>query len=234
MTQEAPEPAAEAVALDVCGLRKSYRRPGRVIEVLRGIDLRVARGDWVVLTGKSGCGKTTLLHLLGALDRPSDGAIRYFGVDVTKMGAFAVARWRRRTIGFIFQSYQLFPELTALENVALAGRLDGVGKVTYLRRANALLDRVGLSERSGHRPAELSGGEQQRIGVARALMNRPSIILADEPTGNLDDVNSREIMELLEALRKSEQLTVVMATHDTRLPVHADRVLRIEDGLLGG
>ncbi len=219
-------------ALTVENLVKSYRRRKHTIEVLKGIDLQVDTGEWVALTGPSGCGKTTLLHVLGVLDKPTSGRILYFDKNTTGMGSLRQAKLRRTQIGFVFQSSQLFPELTALENVMLAGRLNRQSDTACRAAALALIEQMGVAHRLQHRPAELSGGEQQRLAIARALINKPRIILADEPTGNLDASNAGEIIRLLEELREREKLTVVMVTHDRDLARRADRTMIMQDGKL--
>lgn len=218
-----------APAIEATGLVKRYRRPERTIDVLAEVDLRVKAGEWVAMTGPSGCGKTTLLHLLGILDKPDAGTIAYFGKDVARMGPFRKARLRRLHIGFIFQSYQLLPELSALENVMLPARFGGVRNPD---QAMALLERMGVAERQSHRPAEMSGGEQQRVAIARALINQPDVILADEPTGNLDAKNAAAIMEILQRLRDEDGKTIVMVTHDRELTSYADRVMVLNQGAL--
>ena len=218
-----------APALAARGLTRHFDLQGHHIEVLRGVDLTVAPGEWVVLTGKSGCGKTTLLHLLGTLDRPNAGNLFYFGERVT-WNPLGRARLRRRYLGFIFQSFQLFPELSAWENVTLAGQVCEVPRPR--ERARALLDRVGLAARLAHRPTELSGGEQQRVAIARALMNEPRLIFADEPTGNLDPQNSAEVMAILQDLRARERRTIVMVTHDRQWLKLADRAYTLDAGVL--
>lgn len=222
---------ANAAALVAAGLTKTFHLAGHHIPVLRGLDLCVAPGEWVALTGKSGCGKTTLLHLLGILDKPDGGELVLFG-EATGRNPFRRARMRREHIGFVFQSFQLFPELNALENVTLASRFAGHSGADSRDRAANLLHRVGLDARLKHRPTELSGGEQQRLGLARALMNDPQIILADEPTGNLDPQNSAEIMEILKDLRDEEKRAIVMVTHDRGLTEYCDRRYTLEDGVL--
>ena len=177
------------------GLHKTYLVGKRSLEVLRGIDLEVVRGEFLALRGASGAGKSTLLHLLGGLDLPNAGEIRFDGMDLRALSAGALAQWRNRRIGFIFQAYHLLPELSALENVALPARLARIAPAEAARRAAALLERVGLGQRMEHRPYELSGGEQQRVAVARALVNEPDLILADEPTGNLDSHTGGEIIQ---------------------------------------
>jgi lipoprotein-releasing system ATP-binding protein len=214
------------------GLHKSYPIGKRKLEVLRGIDMAVNRGEFLALRGASGAGKSTLLHLLGGLDLPNAGEIRFDGTDLRSLSARALAQWRNHRVGFIFQAYHLLPELSALENVALPARLARIAPAEAARRAAALLERVGLSQRLEHRPYELSGGEQQRVAIARALVNEPDLILADEPTGNLDSHTGGEIIQLLEALRAERQATFIMATHDANIAARARRVIELTDGQL--
>lgn len=214
------------------GLRKSYPIGKRTLEVLRGIDLEVARGEFLALRGASGAGKSTLLHLLGGLDLPNAGEIHFDGTNLRSLSSGSLAQWRNRRVGFIFQAYHLLPELSALENVALPARLARTSSVESARRATALLERVGLGKRLEHRPYELSGGEQQRVAVARALINEPDLILADEPTGNLDSQTGAEIIQLLETLRAERQATFIMATHDAHIAARARRVIELADGLI--
>ncbi len=223
-----------AVALETRNLKKMFKRPESEITVLDGVNLKVEESTFVALTGKSGCGKTTLLQLLGALDKPTEGEVLCFDRDLTHMGVIAKSRFRRDEIGFVFQSYQLLPELSSFENIVLAGRLGKRGMSQVRTRAAELLDLVHMSHRSKHRPAELSGGEQQRIAIARALMNEPRLILADEPTGNLDAANSNDIMATLKTLRDELGKTIVMVTHSRELAKHADRVLVLDKGKLRG
>lgn len=220
----------DAAFLVTTGLRKSYVMGKRTLEVLRGIDLTVQSGEFVALRGASGAGKSTLLHLLGGLDLPSAGEIRFDGADLRAMSAGALAQLRNRRVGLIFQAYHLLPELSALENVVLPARMARTAPSQAAARAADLLQRVGLGERLEHRPAELSGGEQQRVAIARALVNEPDLILADEPTGNLDSHTGSEIIDLLEALRSERKATFIMATHDARIAARAPRVLELVDG----
>jgi ABC-type lipoprotein export system ATPase subunit len=213
-------------------LHKSYLVGKRTLEVLCGIDLEVVRGEFLALRGASGAGKSTLLHLLGGLDLPNVGEIRFDGTDLRALSAGALAQWRNRRVGFIFQAYHLLPELSALENVALPARLARIAPAEAARRAVALLERVGLGRRLEHRPYELSGGEQQRVAIARALVNEPDLILADEPTGNLDSHTGGEIIQLLETLRSERQATFIMATHDAHIAARARRVIELADGQL--
>jgi lipoprotein-releasing system ATP-binding protein len=213
-------------------LRKTYVMGGRQLEVLRGIDLTVGRGEFLALRGASGAGKSTLLHLLGGLDLPNDGEILFDGADLRKLSSSALAALRNRRVGFIFQAYHLLPELSALENVMLPARMARLSPVEAQTRASDLLGRVGLAKRLEHRPSELSGGEQQRVAIARALVNQPDVILADEPTGNLDSRTGDEIMQLLYALRAERQATFIMATHSADIAAKAPRVIELVDGQL--
>jgi len=211
-------------------LFKTYTTGKRDLTVLRGVNFTAARGEFVALQGASGAGKSTLLHLLGGLDRPNRGEIIFAGADVARLSNPALAHLRNMKIGFVFQAYHLFPELNALENVCLPARMARVSPDESVRRGRELLNRVGLGERMDHRPMELSGGEQQRVAIARAMINNPEVILADEPTGNLDSHTGEEIMDLLLTMRAERQTTLVIATHDSRLAARAPRVVRLVDG----
>jgi ABC-type lipoprotein export system ATPase subunit len=215
-------------------LHKAYVMGGRNLEVLRGIDLTVQRGEFLALRGASGAGKSTLLHLLGGLDLPNQGEILFDGVNLLTLPARALARLRNSRVGFIFQAYHLLPELSAIENVMLPTRMARLSLAGAEARARELLDRVGLGQRAGHRPYELSGGEQQRVAIARSLVNRPDLILADEPTGNLDSHTGGEIIQLLHDLLAERQATLVIATHDAKIAARAPRVLELADGQLTG
>ena len=219
-----------ATLLEARGLTKSFRLGASLLEVLRGVDVSVAAGEFVALCGASGSGKTTLLHLLGGLDVPDAGSIRVAGADLAEMSRQAVAQFRNKEIGFVFQAYHLLPELDALENVALPARMARLPNSEAEARARELLARVGLSRRLEHRPNELSGGEQQRVAIARALMNGPRLLLAEEPTGNLDSETGEEIISLLGDLHGERRVTLVVATHDEKVAGHAGRVLRLADG----
>ncbi|MFA4943496.1 MAG: ABC transporter ATP-binding protein [Lentisphaeria bacterium] len=226
-----PAAAAAAPLFRACGLRKEFTLGKRhVIEVLKGVDLEIRAGEWVALVGPSGCGKSTLLLLLGALDNPSAGEIWCRGRAYHQLSSAAKTRLRRREIGFVFQNFHLFPELTAVENVVLPALQWGEDRGGAERRARELLERFGLGHRLEHRPQELSGGEQQRVALARALINDPAILLADEPTGNLDVAAAAGIVELLAQLHREAGKTVVMVTHDPELAAKADRILRLADG----
>jgi ABC-type lipoprotein export system ATPase subunit len=211
-------------------LGRTYRIGKRSLNVLRGVNLEVARGDFLALRGASGAGKSTLLHLLGGLDVPDAGEISFAGKNLAKLSAAKLAAFRNFKVGFVFQAYHLLPELTALENVCLPARIARVSVSDAAKHGRELLARVGLGERVEHRPNELSGGEQQRVAIARALINSPELLLADEPTGNLDSKTGGEIIELLKGLRVEKQTTLIIATHDARVAAHAERVIELADG----
>jgi ABC-type lipoprotein export system ATPase subunit len=214
------------------GLHKSYTLGKRSLHVLRGVDIEMQEGDFVALRGASGAGKSTLLHLLGGLDFANQGEIRLQGRDLAKMSRRELAQLRNVEVGFIFQAYYLLPELDALENVCLPARMNRVSASAAAKRGRELLERVGLKDRIEHKPYELSGGEQQRVAIARALINEPKLLLADEPTGNLDSHTGEEIIELLCSLRTEQRTTLVMATHDDKLAGRAPRVINLVDGLV--
>ena len=220
-------------AIEICGLHHSYGSGPRKLEILRGVDCAVPRGKWYCILGASGCGKTTLLNLVGGLEKPVSGSITVDKVDVCALSRNEAAHFRSRRIGFIFQSYHLLPELDIRENVMLAARLSGTGTREARRRAEELLTQMGLGDRFDHRPGELSGGEQQRAAIARALINAPDVVLADEPTGNLDARSGDEVLELFAKLRRTRpELTILMITHNRDIARLADGVLLLEDGLL--
>lgn len=220
--------------IEAVGLKKSYRIGSQDLAVLRGVDLRVGRGEFVALRGASGAGKSTLLHLLGGLDVPDSGRILFGGTELTGRGLSALAEFRNRHVGVIFQSYHLLADLTALENVFLPARIARRGAGESRARALKLLERVGLGPRLHHRPSQLSGGEQQRVAIARCLVNDPELVLADEPTGNLDSHTGDGVLELLLELRRERGMTLVMATHDPRVAGRAEREVRLVDGLVDG
>ena len=219
--------------LEVSGVKRSYRMGENTLNVLRGIDFSLKTGEWCCIVGASGSGKTTLLNLIGTLERPDEGIIRIAGEDVSAIGRRAAAKFRAKRIGFVFQNYQLLPELSILENVSLAARLGGLSAKAAKKRAEELLISVGLAERLKHRPNELSGGEQQRAAIARALVNNPDLLLADDPTGNLDSKAGEEVISLFENLRKDNpNLTILMITHNRELACRADKTVELVDGLL--
>ena len=209
---------------------KSYAMGRRTLEVLRGVNLEVARGDFLALRGASGAGKSTLLHLFGGLDSPNAGEIWFAGQNLSGLSESAQTRLRNRKIGFVFQAYHLLPELDALENVCLPARMARLPAAEAEARGCDLLARVGLKERVDHKPYELSGGEQQRVAIARALVNHPELILADEPTGNLDSHTGAEIIELLVGLRAERNTTLIIATHDPHVAKQAPKVVELVDG----
>ncbi len=212
------------------GLRKSIRNGARTVEILRGLDFSVAKGEFVAIMGASGSGKSTLLGLLAGLDTPSAGEVRLNGVAISYLPEDRLAQVRGKTVGFVFQSYQLIPTLTALENVLLSYELNAEGD--GLARARQLLASVGLGDRMDHYPVQLSGGEQQRVALARAFVMRPPIVLADEPTGNLDTANGAHVLELLLGLNTTEGTTLVLVTHDATLTARSDRRIVLRDGAI--
>ncbi len=221
------------LVIEVAGLAKSYHRAGRgeAVRVLDGVDLAVGPGESVAIQGESGTGKTTLLNLVGALDRPDAGTLRCRGRELPREPADR-ARWRRTEVGFIFQFHGLLPEFSAAENVALAGIVAGHPRRDALSRGCQLLDQMGLSHRAEHFPDELSGGEQQRVAVARALFGHPAVVLADEPTGNLDPRTGDRVLDALFDLQRRQGFALLVATHSARLAGRCDRVVRLVDGRL--
>ena len=220
---------AEGWVLRARGLRKQYGSGQALVRAVDGVDLDVAAGETVAVMGPSGCGKSTLLHLLGGLDRPSEGEVQLDGRRIDRMSERALARLRRTVVGFVFQAFHLMDELTALENVELPALLGGGSPRYARRRATELLDRVGLADRAGFLPAALSGGQRQRVAVARALSNEPRVLLADEPTGNLDSAATLEVLRLFDSLHDAGQ-TLVIVTHDERIAATADRLISMRDG----
>ncbi len=211
-------------------LEKTYRSGERTLTVLRDVNLHVGEGDFIAILGPSGSGKTTLLGLLAGLDTPSSGSVHIAGTDMAGLNEDERARFRRETVGFVFQSFQLIPSLTARENVQVPLELRGDGGAAD--RAGALLDRVGLSRRLDHYPTQLSGGEQQRVALARAFVHEPRILFADEPTGNLDAATGESIIQLMEELNRERNTTLVLVTHDPALARRARRTIRLADGVV--
>ncbi len=209
---------------------RHYGTGGVAVRALDRLELEIGDGEFVVVAGASGSGKSTLLQLLGALDRPSSGEVIFEGRDLARVGEGELAELRLRTLGFIFQQFNLIPTLSAAENVEIALAPSGLGAAERRARVAELLDRVGLAARADHLPSQLSGGEQQRVAIARALANRPRVLLADEPTGNLDSATGEAILELLDRLWDEEGLTVVLITHDPAIAARAPRVVRLADG----
>ena len=218
------------VLLSARNVSKAYAMGKRSLEVLRGVSLDVARGEFLALRGASGAGKSTLLHLFGGLDSPNAGEIWFAGKNLAQATEAELARLRNTKVGFIFQAYHLLPELDALENVCVPARLARIPAAVAEKRGRDLLARVGLSARLDHKPYELSGGEQQRVAIARALMNEPELILADEPTGNLDSHTGTEIVDLLVNLRADKNTTLIIATHDASVAARAPKVIQLVDG----
>ena len=218
--------------IEVDGLVKSYATAAGRVEVLHGLSLNVERGEMLAIVGASGVGKSTLLHLLGGLERSDAGAVRIGDADVTAMSDAALVEFRNRNVGFVFQFHHLLPEFSASENVAMPMRIARVPRDEAERRAVDLLARVGLGERLVHRPSMMSGGEQQRVAVARALVMKPALLLADEPTGDLDENTAESLHRLLREMHAEHGLTSIIATHNPRLAAACDRVLRLEQGTL--
>jgi lipoprotein-releasing system ATP-binding protein len=212
------------------GVVKSFARDGERVEVLKGVDCSIAPGDLAAVVGPSGVGKSTLLHLLGGLERPTAGSIRYGHTDLVSLSDLALARFRNQHIGFVFQFHHLLPEFSAVENVMMPLLIRRHGAPEARARAVHLLTRVGLGARLQHRPGELSGGEQQRVAIARALVGEPAVLLADEPTGNLDSKTGEEVFELIRELNRERRLTCVLITHNEELARRTDRTLRMLDG----
>jgi putative ABC transport system ATP-binding protein len=218
------------IVVRTVGLTRRYKMGDTFVDALRGVDLTIARGEFVALMGPSGSGKSTVLNLIGGLDRPTSGQVWINGTELSAGDELTLTRHRRQHVGFVFQSFNLLPRLTAEENVALPLMFSGVPENERRARARALLERVGLGARLTHRPTELSGGEQQRVAIARALVGQPDILLADEPTGNLDTVTGAEIMGLLQELNQERGLTLLVVTHDPEVAAFADRIVKLRDG----
>jgi lipoprotein-releasing system ATP-binding protein len=214
----------------VAGLCKRFETAEGTLEVLRGIDLEVRAGERIAIVGASGAGKSTFMHLLGGLDRPSAGSIRFEGAEIFRYSSAQLDAFRNRAVGFVFQFHQLLPEFTALENVMLPARIGRLPVGEARERAEHLLKAVGLGHRLTHKPGQLSGGEQQRVAIARALVMGPRLLLADEPTGNLDSVTSGEILALLDRLHAECNLTLIVVTHSEMLAARMDRIVRMSDG----
>jgi ABC-type lipoprotein export system ATPase subunit len=221
--------AADTTVLGARGLRKEYGRGEGLVRAVDGVDLDIVTGETVAVMGPSGCGKSTLLHLLGGLDRPSGGEVSLNGRRIDDIGEKALARMRRTDVGFVFQAFHLMEELTAVENVELPALLAGRSPRAARRRAEELLEQVGLADRARFLPSALSGGQRQRVAIARALSNEPVVVLADEPTGNLDSAATLDVLRLFERLHESGQ-TLVIVTHDARIAATADRMISMRDG----
>jgi len=218
----------------VHGVKKAYRMGKVIVPALRGVSFEVKQGEFLAVLGPSGSGKSTLLHLIGCLDRPDEGKIIIDGADVLKLSDEELAELRLRKIGFVFQFFNLLPRLTAIKNVELPLIIAGVPEKEARERAMEMLRLVGLEARVSHRPTELSGGEQQRVAIARALINNPRIVLADEPTGNLDTKSGWEIVQLMKRLNEERGQTFIVVTHDPHIAETADRILYLKDGLIEG
>ena len=221
--------AADTSVLRARGLRKEYGKGEGLVRAVDGVDLDIGAGETVAVMGPSGCGKSTLLHLLGGLDRPSGGEVSLNGRRIDNIGETALARMRRTDVGFVFQAFHLMEELTAVENVELSALLAGRSPRAARRRAKELLEQVGLTDRARFLPSALSGGQRQRVAIARALSNEPLVVLADEPTGNLDSAATMDVLQLFESLHGSGQ-TLVVVTHDARIAATADRMISMRDG----
>jgi ABC-type lipoprotein export system ATPase subunit len=220
--------------LDLRDIHKTYRLGELDLKVLKGVSLRIAKGELVTLMGASGSGKSTLMNILGCLDHPTSGEYWLDGLEISHYDAKARARLRHRTVGFVFQSFNLLPRTSALDNVLMPlsyGR-ETLSDRLKRERAEELLAKVGLRDRAHHQPSQLSGGEQQRVAIARSLVNRPRVLLADEPTGNLDSRTSEEILEMFEKLNATDGITIVLVTHDPGVARHAQRTIRVKDGLI--
>jgi lipoprotein-releasing system ATP-binding protein len=213
-------------------LKKSFHTEAVRLDVLRGIELLVEKGEFIAITGASGAGKSTLLHILGTIDRPTSGQVLYDGQDVFSLGDDELSRFRNRQIGFVFQFHHLMPEFSALENVVMPGLIAGHDRDDVVRSASELLSRLGIYERRLHRPGELSGGEQQRVAVARALILHPKVVLADEPTGNLDTATGEDLFKMLKILNNDLAITFIMVTHNESLANRCSRILHMTDGVI--
>lgn len=220
-----------SLVIDIKAIRRDFPLGQEIVKVLKGIDLQIKKGEYVALMGPSGSGKSTLMNLLGCLDTPTAGSYLLSGQDVSNMSDDELAEIRNKEIGFVFQTFNLLPRTTALDNVALPMVYEGASKAQRTKRAQEVLTDVGLADRMDHRPNQLSGGQRQRVAVGRALVNKPSIILADEPTGNLDSKTSLEIMALFDAIHLQGN-TVIVVTHEEEVAQHAHRVIRLRDGLV--
>ncbi|SEG74676.1 putative ABC transport system ATP-binding protein [Nonomuraea solani] len=219
-------------AIEAVDLTRRYQLDGVAVEALRGVSIRIDQGEFAAIVGPSGSGKSTLMHLLGCLDRPTAGVLKVGGVDISRLSDAELAELRNKTIGFVFQSFHLLARTTALDNVALPLVYRGLGRSERRDRARAALESVGLGHRMEHRPSQMSGGEQQRVAIARALVGEPKVLLADEPTGNLDTSNGAEVMAILDRLNGDQGVAVVLVTHETEIAAHARRQIHVRDGLI--
>ena len=225
-----PSSVKKDVLLRSVGVTKTYRKDGAAVEVLKGVSITVREAETIAILGSSGAGKSTLLHVLGTLEPPTAGEVLYYGQDVTRFSSEKISRFRNREIGFIFQFHYLLQEFTALENVLMPALIAGENREKYAQRAKELLEDVGLGHRLTHRPSELSGGEQQRVALARALVMSPRLVLADEPTGNLDSVNAQKVKDLFLRLSESRGITIALVTHDEEIARGFGRHVVMRDG----
>ena len=230
ITAREPQAPEKTNIVRTRGVKKVYRMGTFDLEALKGVDMEIKRGEYISIMGPSGSGKSTLFNMIGALDKPTDGKVYIDEVDVAQLDAYELAWLRCRKIGYIFQTFNLIPVMTALENVTLPMIFAGIPNDESIDKGVELLERVGLGGRVQHKPLELSGGQQQRVAVARALANDPAIVLADEPTGNLDRKTGREIIELLRELNEEKEVTIISATHDLKMLDVSDRILWVQDG----
>ena len=221
-----------SAVIELVNVRKRYAAGEATVDALRGVSVTVRRGEFVALVGASGSGKSTLMNILGCLDRPTSGVYRFDGCDVSRLGRAEVARLRNDKLGFVFQGFNLLKRLSAVDNVELPLIYAGVGAAERRRRALRVLELVGLRARAGHTPTQLSGGQQQRVAIARALINQPRVLLADEPTGNLDSRTGQEILHEFQRLHRQHRQTIILVTHDTNIAVTAERVVTVRDGLI--
>ena len=227
-------PAGDELVIETKGVWRVFQLGTKEVPALRGVDLKVGAGRFVALKGRSGSGKTTLLNCIGGLDRPTAGRVHVFGRDLAKLNEDQLAIWRRQTIGFVFQSFGLLPTLSAYENVDLMLRLIGMSARERRIRTLYCLDLVGIQKWKKHRPQEMSGGQQQRVGIARALANHPQLILADEPTGELDSTTAREILALFRRIIETEHVTLLMSSHDPLVDSYVDEIVQLKDGQIVG
>ena len=218
--------------LELSDLTRDFPTRGEPLQVLKGVNLQVSAGETLAIVGPSGCGKSTLLHILGTLDIPTSGTMILDGTDPFQLDEKSLARFRNQNIGFIFQDHHLLPQLSVLENVLIPAIANGRPDTDCVERAQQLIERVGLSDRIEHRPAELSGGERERVAVARSLIHQPTLLLADEPTGNLDQANARQVGSLLLEMHEQEEMMLVVVTHSLELAAMLDRQYRLDDGKL--
>ena len=218
--------------LSVENICKKFRLGGSDIEVLRGVSFTVEQGRWIALLGASGSGKTTLLDIIGSISVPDAGTVVIDGIETAKLSVSSLVSFRRKNVGFVFQAYHILPELNVLENIMLPALLDGMSRHAAKEKATKLLEQVGLAHRQTHRPNELSGGEQQRTAIARSLVNSPRLLLADEPTGNLDSVTGSGILELFKNIRAVSDTTIIMVTHDRNVATLADEIIELKDGMI--